>query len=481
MRTLDEVLAAHPLPLFKPDGSPSELTQMQKDDINSLALLERALGDLPVGYGKTSIATCVALMLRQPATLILVPPILVAQWVKWLQSIPGVGRVVRYEGSPAKRAELVLGGARFVVASFQIFKNDFDRLKADLADPMTVVDECQNLKNYKSQLFKAVKAMSDGLPLLLMSGTIMSKPGDAYAYVKLNDPAVYRTYAMFENVHVAKRDFFEQPIEWHNLDLLQDNLDLSRVRRTKEEVHADLPKANYIPITYDLDPKHLKLYKKLMEEQLLEVAEGKIDATTAGKLYSASQQIIPNWGYFSDDESNVSKLFEVIDNTLEEIALGQPVLPGEEPRSKLIIWSNFKRTTRRILDHLNAIGAKASPPWRAVGAYGDVDSKAGVRSFMEDPASLVLVAQPGSAGAGLNPQAFCWEMLFAEMPTTTIPFVQCSGRIDRTGQRYNPNIRLAVARGTIQEALLRNLFTNDELVNQAGGSKQRIKDLIFPT
>lgn len=486
MRTLEQVLVAHPLPLKNPDGTPAYLKPLQIEDINKLAAFGRALGDLPVGYGKTAIATCVALMLEPPVTLILVPPILVDQWVKWLGAIPGAGRAVSYAGTPRERRALALRGARWVVTSYGLFRNDIERLTRELPGAMTIMDEAQNAKSYKSILFQNLRDFSEGLPLLLMSGTIMSKPSDGYSYVKLNSPEVYQRYVQFTNIHVAKWDFFDQPEEWKNLDLLQANLDLARVKRTKEEVHAHLPKVNFIPLEYKLDPEHMALYHKLMDEQLLEVGDGKIDATTAGKLYSASQQIIANWGYFADDETKISKLYELIDVILDEIGIGQPLYPGER-RSKLIIWSIFKRTSRGLLAYLNAKGlvkGKNGKPdrqvWRAVGAYGEVDSKEGVRAFMEDDDALVGVFQPGSAGAGLNPQYVCNEMFFAEFPTTTIPFWQCCGRIDREGQIYNPNIRLAIALGTVQFSLQRNLFDNDKLVQQASGTKQSIKDLIYP-
>ena len=487
MRALDKVLAAHPLPLFNPDGSPAELKALQIEDINKLAVLGRALGDLPVGYGKTAIATCTALMIHPPVTLVLVPPILIEQWVKWLNGIPGIGSVVAYRGSPKERKRLRLRGARWVVSSYGMFKNDFERLAKELPDPMTIMDECQNAKSYKSDLFKKLKEFSDGKPLLLLSGTIMSKPDDGYAYIKLNNPEVYPRFVTFQNIHVAKFDNFDQPEEWKNLDLLQANLDLSRVKRSKAEVHAHLPTVRYTPIEYRLDPEHLALYRKLMDKQLLEIGEGKIDAIVAGKLYAASQQIIGNWAYYADDKGKVPQLYTLIDTVFDEIGIGQAVYPGNPPHSKLIIWTNYRRTSSSLLAYINAKGLvkdKKGVPykqsWYAAGAYGEVDSKAGVKAFMEDPSCLVLVAQPGSAGAGLNPQHVCWEMLFVEMPTTTIPFTQCSGRIDREGQMYNPNIRLAIAKDTVQQSLLKNLFSNDGLVQKASGTKQSIRDLIYP-
>jgi superfamily II DNA or RNA helicase len=467
-RTLEQVIEAHPFPA--PYGGVMVLEQMQKEDIVRLAGWRRALGDLPVGYGKTVIATAVSLMLGPSCTVILVPPILIVQWEKWLNSIPGAGRVVAFEGSPAERSRLDIRAARWIVMSYGIFRNDFKRLVLELTgEVMTIVDEAQIIKNSASATFKAVRDFSAGRDLLLMSGTIMSSPADAYSYIKLNTPERYRSLSHFENVHVEERNIFKQPTKWHNMDLMQTNLNARRVYRSKEEVHASLPKARFIPIYYDLSKDHKKLYDRLMTEQILLLDDGgKVDASTAQKLYHYAQQIITNYGYFAQDEEKRAGVFDLIDAVVDEIALGQP------GSSKLILWTIYKMTSARVQQYMLDKGIGS------VAAYSGADSKASVAAFLDDPDTTNLVAQPGSAGAGLNPQHLCWNCMYIEVPTTTIPFLQSSGRIDRKGQRYNPNIRLAIARGTVQEGLLQNLFDNDNLVKRASGSKKGIQDLIFP-
>lgn len=475
MRTLDQVLAAHPFP--HPMGGVMTLEPMQIEDIERAVTWRRALLDLPVGYGKTVIQTAIALCLEPEVTVILVPPILIAQWVAWLNSIPGAGAALGYTGGPATRAAYDLRKYRWMVMSYQVFNNDIERLRKTFAghEVLLTVDECQNLKG-RGVLFKNVRDFAQGRDLILASGTIMSKIGDAYAYIKLNTPEIYRTYGHFENVHVKERDFFKQPTEWHNLDFLQENLSMRRIYRTKEEVHSALPKARYIPIYYDLSKEHMALYKRLMEEQLLLLDDGaKIDATTATKLYHAAQQIITNFGFFAGDESKRSSLFDLLDTTMDEIGL------GDEGRSKLIFWTIYQRTSAAVDQHVNDYLMRRQDGTYAVAAYGAVNSKRSIEQFMTDPKAVHLTAQPGSAGAGLNPQYICNECGYIEIPTTTIPFVQSAGRIDRKGQRFNPNIRLFIARGTIQERLLANLFDNDGLVQKASGSKKGIKDLIFPS
>lgn len=467
MRTLEEILAAHPPPFL----GGATLTEMQKEDIQTLADWTRALADLPVGSGKTAVATYAALMIDPDTTLIILPPVLVVQWVKWLRSIPGIGAVVAYEGSPAERRALIVKGARWVVMSFQIFKNDFERLVADTNDDnsMLVVDEAHAVKNSKSKLYKAVRDYSAGRPLLLMTGTAMSKPDDAYAYIKLNTPTTYQTLRQFENIHVEERHFFDKPIKWRDLEMMQQNLSLRRVRRTKEEVHAALPKANYIEMHYALDKPHMALYKRLMEEQILQLGEGKIDATTANALYHAAQQIIVNYGYFADDETKRPATFDLIDQICDEINV------MDLTSSKFIIWVQYKRSAARLLEYMNSVGIPT------VAAYSGADSKKSVAAFMDDPQIRCLVANPLSAGMGLNPQHLCWEVFFAETPTVTIPFIQAAGRVDRFGQQFNPNIRIGMAINTVQQDRYKSLLANDDLVNKVSGTEKGIRSLIFPS
>jgi hypothetical protein len=494
MLTLEQMLEKHgPLPLYNADGSLSQLEAKQIEDIIRLATWGRAIGDLPVGYGKTAIATAVTLMWQPPLTLILVPPILIDQWVRWLRSIRGVGKVAAYDGSPKQRTAMDLTIYDYLVMSFGVFRKDHERLQKITRgyEIAMVVDEAQNMKNYKSKLFQYVRdIMAGSQRLLLMSGTLMSGIDDAYSYIKLTNSAAYSSFQMFRNIHAKEIDFFGTVKEWHNLDLLTSNLNHRRVHRTKEEVHSGLPKARFIPIFYDLPKEHMKLYRELMTDRLLILEDGsKIDATTAQLLYHKAQQIVTNWGVFADDETKVSRVFELIDEICEEINFGGRIDPdllattnaqALQEASKLMLWTQYKMTSRRVHAYLNEKAAKARPGGYAVAAYGEVDSRKEIDKFMFDLNAIGLAAQPGSAGAGLNPQGFCWEMAFIETPTRTIHFEQAAGRIDRKGQRFNPNIRLFVARGTIQEGLLQNLLSNDALVKKASGSAKGIKDLIFP-
>jgi SNF2 family DNA or RNA helicase len=457
-----EKLKPQELEVFK-DALPFKLHDWQWADVLTAQNYDRFGLFLPVGSGKTVIATLVALGWNDPHVIVILPPILIFQWVKWLNSIPASGGALAFKGAPKIRHNLPIEDFKWLVMSLDVFKNDSQLLESYFAgkEVTTIVDEAQCLRTPSSQNFKKVQSFSAGKKLLLATGTELNNPGDAYAYIKLKTTSLYRSRVHFDNMHVAERDFFEKPIKWQDTETLSRNLYLQAAKRTKEEVHAHLPKATYTPIEYELEPTHKKLYDKLVDEMLLELPTGgKIDATTASALYNKSQQIIVNWNDFAGETELRPAVFDVIDQVCDEIDFGKP------GASKLILWTWFKRTTEAVLAYMNS-----KYPSSAVAAYSGADSVKSVARFLDDPSCLCLVGQPGSVGMGLNPQHLCWESLFIEAPTRSIPFKQAAGRIDRDGQRYNPTIRVAMAAGTIQCSMFRNLLANDAEVTSIQSEK----------
>lgn len=471
--SIDELLQKHPLPPT-PMGDKFTLDGWQVEDICTLAQWSRVGAFLPVGAGKTVIATLVCLAWADDIRVVIVPPILVKQWTLWLNSIPGCGPALMYKGSPSQRKSMDLKIHRWWVMSYEIFKRDFDRLQATARGKTLalVVDEAQNIKNTETKLWKKCNEFSLGQKLCLMTGTELNSPADAYGYVRIKTPGVYRSYGQFKNVHVKEEDFFHTPISWKNLDLMNQNLYLQSVQRTKEEVHASVPRANYIPLPYDLDPVHLKLYNELAEQQLLLLEDGgKIDATSTNALYLYTQQIIIDWARFSGDPTVRPAVLDVLDMLIDSTGFGV----GNGP-TKFIVWTWFKHSTVIVSDYL-----KSLYPGRVVLAYSDANSQKSVDTFMENPECWWLVAQPLSAGAGLNPQYICYNSVFVEFPTRTILFRQSAGRVDRKGQRFNANIWIAQATGTIQETMYKNLLNNDELVQTVQGSTRDLRRIIHGT
>lgn len=451
----------------RPDA---KLRQDQIDDVENNYGFSRVALFNEVGTGKTATGTVLTLAWDAEHNIVLVPPILLRQWVKWLRSLHDVGEVLLYRGDPRKRQAMKLKPYRWLLMTLPIFKKDLPRIRRELGEctTTTLLDEAHAIKNVGSANYKTVRDFSEGQNLLLMTGTPISTPADTYAYVKLKTPHVYRSQQQFENLHVEDRDFFGNITKWRGLEQMNANLMLQSTRRLSREVLKDLKDPNFIPIYYDLAPEHAELYRQLADEQLLLLPDGgKIDATSAGRLYNALQQIVVNWDHFSGDPALRSQAYDVIDMTVDEIDLVNPA------SSKLIVYTYYRMTSRKVVAYLEKYGA--------VACYSEItprQQELNLARFLEDPTCRVLVAQPGSGGVGFNPQAVCWELLFLEEPVIPKDFIQAVGRVDRDGQQHIPNIRLAIAEGTIQRRLHENLLVKDKLANRVQGGFKDLQDAI---
>ena len=448
-------------------------TDIQVEDAETTALDPSVLNASDVGTGKTVVST-VASLLREgvDVTLVVVPPILIPQWVEWLGKV-GDGPVVGYVGVPARRHKLPVDTARWVVMSHAIYRDESMRwYKLGMSKSVEIiVDEAHAAKNATSKLFNTILKQPK-IALQMVTGTPTSKPGDCYTYIKLRTPKVYRSLSQFEAVHVADRDIFGQITEWRELDLLAERFNSKIIKRTKREVFGYNLDPIFMHLNYDLDKQHLKLYTQLVEEQLLELPDGgKVDATTATRLYHALQQVVCNWHEFAGEEFTAcrSAVYDLLDVVVEDTRC------LEQGRSKLIVFTHYKRTSRNILAYL--LGAFGQGI--AVAAYSEVDSNASIERFLNDPTCRILVGQPSSCGVGLNPAHLCSEVLFVESSTTPLLMQQAIGRVDRKGQTVRPTIRFAIAKGTIQESLYDRLIQNSDLVAKVERHELPLRDMLL--
>lgn len=449
---------------------PFDLYPFQVEAVNELAPLPRTGIYWEPGLGKTAGASHCALyhVLYDVETVVaILPPILVTQWRRWLETITYKdGRqldVLAYRGTPAERKKMSLQHL-FVLMSIQIFKRDYERIVKETMhrNIHVLVDEAHCLKDVGTDNYKKVRDYSYGRSIQLLTGTPLNNPLDAYAYIKTVSPNTYKNLAQFERTHVKTRDFFNKAVEFMNLDMLRDNLLINADRKTKEDVLTDLPDCIITQIDYELDKKHMALYKQLVNEQLLLLPDGeKIDATSVQRLMHSMGQIIMQWHHFGQDESLKSAGYDVVEEVIEELG-----------GKKLIVFANYKRTNQSLVDRLGCHGIWGDTSAKDKEKYWD--------EFLNDPACKVIVLNPIAAGIGLDgAQHVCQEILYIEPPIALSHWTQSLSRVHREGQRNVVTVRMAVALGTIQQERVRSLSDKEALVNPLQGSKAELRAALF--
>jgi len=122
-----------------------------------------SLNTYSVGGGKTVVSTVVALMRGNRYKLVIVPPVLITPWVKWLKQV--TDNVLLYRGTPKERDKLDISAAQWVVMSHAIYRQEYAKITRAFGDNSVelIVDEAHAIKNTASVLFKKVNMLCQGL------------------------------------------------------------------------------------------------------------------------------------------------------------------------------------------------------------------------------------------------------------------------------------------------------------------------------
>jgi SNF2 family DNA or RNA helicase len=306
--------------------------------------------------------------------------------------------------------------------------------------------------------------------LILMTGTPLSTPLDAYAYTSFTNPDAYLSQKFFEAQHVEGRDMFDTVTGWKNEDQLNANFLFNSARVFRRDIDPNLPEVKYASVIYELDKSHKKAYDELAENALLECEGQRIGADTIQKLHIMLQQIIVGYEfYFPEGKPRQAarkkvKAFELIEQIMSE-------LDGR----KLIIYAYYQNTIKALKEFCK--------PWNAVEIYGSMTAKArenNLNSFTKDDKCQILIGQPLSMGSGLDSlKNVCRDILFLELPMVPKDFTQAVGRIDRNGQTEICRVRVACAKGTLQVRKQAALLAKDEEANRVQHSYKDLRDWLF--
>jgi SNF2 family DNA or RNA helicase len=434
---------------------------------------------MDVGTGKTLVSWYMALAasINWDVTqiLILCPPTLIRQWYEFVKEFDNIPSVCAYQGTPKQRQAMDLSES-VIIMGYQILIKDFEKIGKQfynrnifiICDEVSLRDSATKTYKILRFLFYGVGSMK-GLndmgdtepvrPFTLLNATPVSNPGQTYGYIRLLTPIVYGIGSKwFESRHVAKKNQYNKAVAYKNLDELEEQFKLRRFDADADKL-LSLPPVTYIPIRYDLEPRHFELYQKMVQH---EVSAFPNVATKNMKeilgLFTRLQQLVTNPDMFDYDYSPA--YLDLLDERLEELG----------PDEKVIIYAHFKATNRKILNHL---GKGAVGLWSDFNQTQKNQSEDAFRKGVNR-----LVAHCKSGGIGLNLQHARHE-IFVEIPPDPPTFKQAVGRIHRDGQQKKQFVAIFLASGTIQERIYYNLIVKDKLLAEVMGDKKSLQDFLL--
>lgn len=446
---------------------PFTLRDKQVEVVNKYGEYRRHGLYLDMGLGKTVCSTLIGvdrLAAGVKSVLVLCPPVILDQWAKWLRSLDI--DVLLYRGTKNERPRMLKTAFDhdFVLMSPNIFRNDFYAIKDTLgrSEIHMIVDEANLIKKHTGVTHKYVRLIQGGdRGLTLLTGTPLTSPQDAYGYIKLITPLTYATKAQFDRIHIAMKDQYGSAIEYDNLDLLKTNFYLQAISLSVDEV-TDMPEIDYQIVNYDLDPRHLELYRRLLKEKLMvvEMEEGKekvLDATKVQNLRHWAQRLV-----FSPHHLGYTKVPVGLEIAIEECA----------GAGQIVLFSNYVETNKRLCESLP----------ESAGVYGEISRKQQDKNIADFQAGNVrrLVVNPRSGGVGLELQNNCNHVMFCEFPVTANEFRQARSRVWRQGQQKKVVCKILVANRTVQPKLLETCMQKDEVLAKVQYTVKKLREELLP-
>lgn len=333
---------------------------------------------------------------------------------------------------------------------------------------LAVVDESTTIKNQKAKRTKSALKIGELAKVRrIMTGSVVdNNPLDAYSQFEFLSPGClgFQSYYSFRNYYAELADMstrnsprpFKIVVGYKNISDLQKRLAKVSFVIKKEEC-LDLPPKIYQRFEVELTPEQAKLYEDLRKRSITEINEQTVSVKIVlTKLLRLHQLVC---GHIKDDEGRV---YEVPNKRIEALGI---IL--EEVSGQVIIWANYRDDINVIVQFLRRNYGENS----TLTYYGDTsdeDRAHAKRTFKrgeETQGCRFLVGNPQTGGYGLNLTG-ANTVIYYSNSFDAEKRNQSEDRAHRIGQTDRVTYIDIVARGTIDEKILKALRSKKDLAEQ---------------
>ena len=293
---------------------------------------------------------------------------------------------------------------------------------------LIIADESQEIKTHTSGRYKAMTGLKQySSHRALATGTPIAKDlTDEWAQMRWLDEAIVgiRYITAFRAEYCILGGFEGKVVVGHkNLAAFKQKVDPYTFRATKDEIGI-LPK-QYNEWHFDLTRSQISLMRELKQSLEAVLATGDtMTVANAAVAINKFQQIAG--GFVIDDDQIVHRLMPCEDNP-RVVAAIEWLEAGE---GKAVIWARYREDMKLLAEALKAKG-KIFVEYH--GGVNDAGRAQSIKSFMDTEGAQVFLANPQSAGTGLNLQGLCNRALYYSNSFNAIDRWQSEDRIHRIG------------------------------------------------
>ena len=462
----------------------ADLRPYQLDGYQWLAFLwEHGLGGIladDMGLGKTVQALAMVCHAGEAEDLpgpflVVAPTSVVGNWVHEARRFaPGLKVCAVTETSARRDTPLAedVAGADLVITSYALFRIDFEAyVGLDWAG--LILDEAQFVKNHQAKSYQCARRLPAPFKLAITGTPLENSLMDLWSLLSIVAPGLYPSPQRFS-------DDYRRPIERGEspqaLAKLRRRVRPLMLRRTKDEVVADLPPKQEQILDVVLNPKHQKIYQTHLQRERQKVL-GLLDNLDKNRFeifrsLTLLRQLSLDPGLVDPTYANVSssKADAFLDQLREVVSEGH----------RALVFSQFTGFLKVIRDRLDAEGISY--------CYLDGSTRkraARIDEFKTGDAPVFLISlKAGGVGLNLTEADYCFILDPWWNPAVE---AQAVDRTHRIGQDKAVMVYRLVAVGTIEEKVMelkarkQSLFArvmDDEALMSSPLSVEDIKGLF---
>ena len=418
-----------------------------------------------VGLGKTVEAGMVLkeYLLRGMVerVLVLVPASLVGQWREELETKFNISCVTTHDPLLREDPQRFWAAPR-IIASLALARRreHAERLLAQSFD-LVIVDEAHHLRDRASQSYKLVDSLTKRFLVLLSATPVQNNLIELYNLLTLLKPGIFKTQKEFRSAYMTTG----KPRQPANSERLRDLMRDVMIRNTRAVVALKLPRRHASTRPVDPTPGEQAAYQELVAQIRALVADDgqsrhRLVAhhllSAAGSSPAAASAAIARFAVRHDGHPTWQALaarWAALGTGGKELALLE--LLARNPDEKKLVFVHHRETMSSLADLLAQKGIEFA---RFEGGLSGPAKDAAIADFRERVPVLLCTE---SGGEGRNIQ-FCNTLINFDIPWNPMAIEQRIGRIDRIGQSRDVFVFNLVARGTVEEQVVRLL---DEKIN----------------
>ncbi|WP_455819209.1 SNF2-related protein [Clostridium butyricum] len=411
------------------------------------------LGD-EMGLGKTIQTIAFLASEKNGTSMVVVPTSLLYNWSdEFKKFIPGL-KVCIINGEKKEREKNIENYCDYdvLITTYGLIKNDID-LYENIEFKNIILDEGQNIKNYKAQITTTVKKLKANNRFILTGTPIENNLNELWSLFDFIMPGYLYTYKVFNEKFVKNES---------NLEELKILIKPYILRRTKKEAAGEMPEKYEKKILVNMPKEQKDVYDACVKEIQDKINSEKMNNITIFSFLTTLRQLCLDPSLVTNEYNGESGKFNEVLNIIKK----------DQKENKILLFSQFTKALKKLALKLD------KEKIQYCYLDGSISSAARIKlveEFNNDKNKRVFLISLKAGGTGLNLTSANMVIHFDPWWNPSIED-QATDRAHRIGQKRDVEVIKLIAKETIEEKIVllqedkRNLI-NDVLTNELNDSE----------